>query len=95
MNLALVMGIDPRTPILPADVGEPAIPFTDPQDLFTTAAARGKGVGRALIKGVYAQAQLAGSARVYWQTHETNATAMRLYDRVAEKSGFVVYRIPL
>jgi GNAT superfamily N-acetyltransferase len=62
------------------------------QDLFTSAAARGKGVGRALIKGVYAQAQLAGSSRVYWQTHETNHTAMQLYDKVAEKSGFVVYR---
>ena len=62
------------------------------QDLFTSAAARGKGVGRALIKGVYAQAQLAGSSRVYWQTHETNQTAMQLYDKVAERSGFVVYR---
>jgi len=29
---------------------------------------------------------------VYWQTHETNHTAMRLYDTVADKSGFVVYR---
>ena len=62
------------------------------QDLFTNAAARGKGVGRALIKSVYARAQLAGSSRVYWQTHETNHTAMQLYDKVAEKSGFVVYR---
>jgi hypothetical protein len=34
----------------------------------------------------------AGARRVYWQTHETNATAMKLYDKVAEKSGFVVYR---
>jgi len=62
------------------------------QDLFTSAAARGNGVGRALIRGVYAQAQLAGSPRVYWQTHETNHTAMQLYDKVADKSGFVVYR---
>jgi GNAT superfamily N-acetyltransferase len=62
------------------------------QDLFTNEAARGKGVGRALIKGVYARAQLAGSSRVCWQTHETNHTAMQLYDKVAEKSGFVVYR---
>jgi len=30
--------------------------------------------------------------RVYWQTHETNAAAMQLYDKVAEKSGFIVYR---
>jgi GNAT superfamily N-acetyltransferase len=62
------------------------------QDLFTGEAARGKGVGRALIQGVYEQARLAGSPRVYWQTHQTNRTAMRLYDGVAEHSGFVVYR---
>ena len=62
------------------------------QDLFTHDEARGRGVGRVLIEAVYAAAQAAGSPRVYWQTHETNATAMRLYDRVAEKSGFLVYR---
>lgn len=61
-------------------------------DLFTSEAARGKGVGKALILGVYERARLAGSPRVYWQTHETNQTAMLLYDRVAERSGFVVYR---
>ncbi|HTB04325.1 MAG TPA: GNAT family N-acetyltransferase [Bradyrhizobium sp.] len=65
------------------------------QDLFTTEAARGKGVGRALIERVYQQARLAGSPRVYWQTHQTNQTAMQLYDKVAEHSGFVVYRKPL
>ena len=62
------------------------------QDLFTSAAARGKGVGRALINGVYEQARLAGSPRVYWQTHQTNLTAMQLHNKVAEHSGFVVYR---
>jgi GNAT superfamily N-acetyltransferase len=62
------------------------------QDLFTSEAARGKGVGRALINGVYEQARRAGSSRVYWQTHETNHTAMQLYDKVAERSGFVFYR---
>jgi GNAT superfamily N-acetyltransferase len=62
------------------------------QDLFTTEAARGKGVGRTLIEAVYEQARLAGSPRVYWQTHETNRIAMQLYDKVAERSGFVVYR---
>lgn len=61
------------------------------QDLFTAEAARGGGVGRALIEGVYERARAAGIKRVYWQTHETNATAMRLYDQVADKSGFVVY----
>jgi len=62
------------------------------QDLFTTEAARGKGVARALITEVYEQARIANSPRVYWQTHETNLTAMKLYDKVAEKSGFMVYR---
>ena len=62
------------------------------QDLFTVEAARGKGVGRALIEEVYRHANNAGSGRVYWQTHETNAVAMQLYDKVAERSGFVVYR---
>ena len=62
------------------------------QDLFTGEAVRGKGVGRALIDGVYRRAELAGCLRVYWHTHETNHTAMRLYDDVAEHSGFVVYR---
>jgi GNAT superfamily N-acetyltransferase len=61
------------------------------QDLFTVEAARGRGVGRALIEAVYAAAAAAGASRVYWQTHETNATAMRLYDAVAERSGFLVY----
>ena len=62
------------------------------QDLFTGEAARGKGVGRALIQGVYQQAKEAGSTRVYWHTHETNQTARRLYGQVAENSGFIVYR---
>jgi GNAT superfamily N-acetyltransferase len=62
------------------------------QDLFTIEAARGKGVGRALIEEVYRYAKRAGSSRMYWQTHETNTTAMKLYDKVAERSGFVVYR---
>jgi GNAT superfamily N-acetyltransferase len=62
------------------------------QDLFTLKSTRGKGVGRRLINAVYEQAKLAGAARVYWHTHESNSTAMKLYDKVAEKSGFVVYR---
>jgi GNAT superfamily N-acetyltransferase len=62
------------------------------QDLFTSEAARGKGIGRALISGVYDAARHAGSPRVYWQTHETNLVAQELYNKVAERSGFIVYR---
>ncbi|HEY8054098.1 MAG TPA: GNAT family N-acetyltransferase [Steroidobacteraceae bacterium] len=62
------------------------------QDLFTTQEQRGTGVGRALISAVCERAKLAGTGRVYWLTHETNKTAMKLYDQVAQLSGFVVYR---
>jgi GNAT superfamily N-acetyltransferase len=62
------------------------------QDLYTAAERRRTGVGRALIEAVYQRAHQAGSARVYWQTHETNLVAQRLYEQVAERSGFIVYR---
>ena len=62
------------------------------QDLFTAESARGQGIGRALIESVYERAKAAGSERVYWQTHETNHMGMKLYDKVAERSGFIVYR---
>ena len=62
------------------------------QDLFTAKAARGQGVGRALIEAVYVRAREAGATRVYWHTQETNATARKLYDGVADLTGFIVYR---
>jgi GNAT superfamily N-acetyltransferase len=65
------------------------------QDLFVAPGTRGGGVGAALIETVRAMAEKQGCFRVYWQTHESNDTAMKLYDRVAQKSGFLVYRIPL
>ena len=61
------------------------------QDLFTTPAARGRGVGRALIEAVCEQARSAGIKRVYWQTHQTNAAGRLLYDKVAQHMGFIVY----
>lgn len=61
------------------------------QDLFTAPGARGRGVGRSLIEGVYQAARTAGIKRVYWQTHETNAAGRLLYDKVARHVGFIVY----
>ncbi|KPF66432.1 GNAT family acetyltransferase [Bosea sp. AAP35] len=65
------------------------------QDLFTAPEARGTGAGRALIEAVRQMAQAKGCFRVYWQTHESNVEARALYDKVADKSGFIVYRQPL
>jgi GNAT superfamily N-acetyltransferase len=62
------------------------------QDLFVTPAIRGSGVGRRLIEHVYAVAASDGCSRVYWLTHETNTAATLLYDRIADRSGFVQYR---
>ena len=63
------------------------------QDLFTVPEARGQGVGRALIEAVGDAAQAARSARLYWLTHETNHTAQALYNKLAEKPGFLFYKI--
>lgn len=60
-------------------------------DLFTEPSLRGGGIGRALIAAVYEAARAAGSRRVYWQTQESNAVARTLYDKVAARSGFIVY----
>lgn len=62
------------------------------QDLFTAETLRRQGVGRSLIEAVSENAKAAGVTRVYWQTHETNQQAMKLYDQVAQKTGFLVYR---
>jgi len=62
------------------------------QDLFVDPGLRAKGIGRSLIRYVYARAADIGCSRVWWLTHETNTDAMKLYDQVADRSGFVQYR---
>lgn len=61
------------------------------RDLFTIESRRGCGIGRALIDGVCREAKEAGAYEVYWQTHQSNVAARRLYDSVAENEGFIVY----
>ena len=67
-------------------------PYLYLQDLFTVEAARGQGIGRALIEAVYDRGRASGVSRVYWMTHESNLTARALYDKVANNAGFVQYR---
>lgn len=62
------------------------------QDLFVAETARGLGLGRALIEAVCEKARAEGASRVYWLTQEDNATARALYDKLAERSGFIQYR---
>ena len=64
------------------------------QDLFVHASARGTGAGRALIEAVAAAARARKAARLYWLTQDHNATARRLYDRIARHSGFIRYEYP-
>jgi GNAT superfamily N-acetyltransferase len=59
------------------------------QDLYVDSDLRGRGVGAALIETVSCAALRPGCSRVYWITHETNAVAPGLYNKVAERSGFI------
>ena len=65
------------------------------EDLFVAPAVRGGGVGAALIAHVADAARDAGAEKVYWLTEESNETARRLYDRVAERTGFIHYELAL
>ncbi|MBV7571238.1 GNAT family N-acetyltransferase [Pseudomonas sp. PDM32] len=62
------------------------------QDLLVVPETRGTGVGRQLIEFVYATAKADGCNKVHWLTHETNATAIQLYERIAERPGFIQFR---
>ena len=63
------------------------------EDLFVTPAARGHGVGGALIEWLRNAMRAEGWARLYWVTGADNHAARRLYDRFARADGFVRYVI--
>ena len=71
-----------------------AEPVTYLQDLFTVPEARGKGIARALIETVYADADASGRPSVYWLTQTGNATARVLYDRIGTATEFMKYARP-
>jgi GNAT superfamily N-acetyltransferase len=62
------------------------------QDLFVVPEARGLGAGRALIEAVEQAARAHGASRVHWLTKEDNHAARALYDKLADRSGFIQYR---
>ncbi|MEX0309794.1 MAG: N-acetyltransferase family protein [Tateyamaria sp.] len=61
------------------------------QDLYADPSVRGRGIGRALIEGVYAAADAAGAPAVYWLTQEFNTEARKLYDRIGNVTPFIKY----
>jgi ribosomal protein S18 acetylase RimI-like enzyme len=63
------------------------------EDLYVAPAARGLGVGRELIAHVQGAAKAEGASKVYWLTHDSNTGAQALYDRVADRTGFIHYQI--
>jgi GNAT superfamily N-acetyltransferase len=67
-------------------------PYVYLEDLFVDQRLRKSGAGSALIEAVYAHADKIGSAKVYWQTAVTNATARKLYDQIGVDSGAMVYK---
>jgi GNAT superfamily N-acetyltransferase len=65
------------------------------EDLFVSPAVRGYGMGRTLIEAVELAAREANATRLYWTTHEANAQAQQLYNKLAERTSFIQYRKPL
>jgi GNAT superfamily N-acetyltransferase len=65
-------------------------------DLFVAEAARGQGVGRALIEASAAIARQRGAHRLEWMTAPDNETARRLYDTTgAKRSSWLEYELKL
>lgn len=65
------------------------------QDLFVAPEARGGGIGRALVEAVHEAAQKGGAESFYWLVQDFDVTARRLFDKLAEKTAFVMYRWPM
>jgi GNAT superfamily N-acetyltransferase len=65
-------------------------------DLFVAKAARGQGIGRALIKAGADIARDRGAHHLEWATAPDNKTAQRLYDSTgAERSTWIDYELDL
>ncbi|MFO2465605.1 GNAT family N-acetyltransferase [Pseudomonas sp. 15FMM2] len=65
------------------------------EDLYVAPTVRGGGSGKMLIEQVRDFARQQGCSRLYWHTHQTNKRAQKLYNWVAEDSGFIEYRMTL
>ncbi|MDM1763031.1 MULTISPECIES: GNAT family N-acetyltransferase [unclassified Acinetobacter] len=67
------------------------LPYCYLQDLYVNEQFRNQGLARQLIEHSYSVC--AGKFdRIYWLTQESNITAQYLYDRIANKTGFIQYK---
>lgn len=64
-------------------------------DLFTAPEARGTGVASTLIAHLTDLARATGPGTLRWITAADNATAQRVYDRVATRTTWVTYEVRL
>jgi GNAT superfamily N-acetyltransferase len=62
-------------------------------DLFTDPSARGTGVASALIEHLKTLAAATGPGTLRWITAQDNATAQRVYDRLAKRTTWVTYEV--
>ncbi|MDG9881637.1 GNAT family N-acetyltransferase [Pseudomonas sp. GD04058] len=65
------------------------------EDLYVSPEVRGQMIGKRLIEYVQGQAREKACDRLYWHTQESNRTAQRLYDWIAERPGVIEYRMGL
>lgn len=65
------------------------------EDLFIDPAVRGTGIGGAIIEHIVTLAKREGGGSLRWVTADSNATAQRLYDRLAKRTTWVTYEIEL
>ncbi|MFV2035416.1 MAG: N-acetyltransferase family protein [Halocynthiibacter sp.] len=72
-----------------------AAPVCYLEDLFVDPDARGGGAARALIEHLSTMGRTAGWVRIYWHTARDNSQAQILYNKVAERTGWVRYDLDL
>lgn len=64
-------------------------------DLYVEPGHRGSGAATALIEAVAARATADGGRNLRWTTAPDNATAQRVYDRLAKRTPWLTYEMDL
>jgi len=65
------------------------------EGLFVDPSVRAEGVGTAIIEHLVKIARWEGGGTLRWVTAESNATAQRVYDKLATRTTWVTYEVEL